>query len=122
MYSNQHPAEWLRLMADLEHQGLGDLSPITEPGPLLPEQPTAIEEAATLGLKLRFSVDGVGAGWTCVDDNTFDGPGSLQGWGRSKEEAARELLEQWHDRFDDDKAERDEEREPEYSHQTGFSL
>lgn len=36
MYSNQKPAEWLRLMADLEHEGLGELTPIEEHGPLEP--------------------------------------------------------------------------------------
>lgn len=36
--------------------------------------------------------------WSAVDDKTFDGPGSSQGWGRTEAAAIADLIEQIQDR------------------------
>lgn len=35
--------------------------------------------------------------WSAIDDNSYDGPGSLIGWGRTEQEAIDDLLAQIYD-------------------------
>ena len=35
--------------------------------------------------------------WSAVDDNTFDGPGSACGWGKTEQQAIDDLIEQIQD-------------------------
>ena len=34
-----------------------------------------------------------GYGWYATDSNTYDGPGSVRGWGRTESEAIEDLLD-----------------------------
>lgn len=43
-------------------------------------------------------------GWVAVDDDSYDGPGSLIGHGRTEEEAVQNLREQMEEREDDEEA------------------
>ena len=36
--------------------------------------------------------------WSAIDDNTYDGPGSPMGWGRTEQEAIDDLLRQLEER------------------------
>lgn len=36
--------------------------------------------------------------WSAVDDNTYDGPGCLIGWGATEAEAIEDLMRQMEDR------------------------
>jgi hypothetical protein len=40
--------------------------------------------------------------WTAIDENTYDGPGSLMGFGKTEQDAIDDLLEQIEDQGKDD--------------------
>jgi len=47
-------------------------------------------------MKLRTSnLCGLRSEWTCVDDETYAGPGSLIGTGATEQEAKDHYMEQW---------------------------
>ena len=45
--------------------------------------------------------------WSAVDDDTYDGPGSIVGWGRTEQDAIEDLLDQMEDAGQRDAAEYD---------------
>ena len=48
--------------------------------------------------RVRIVTEPAGYGCYAVDDNTYDGPGSTVGWGKTESEAIEDLLEKLEDK------------------------
>ena len=49
---------------------------------------------------IKIEREACGYGWVCFDDDSYDGPGSALGHGKTEDEAYREFLMQLWDRSD----------------------
>lgn len=61
---------------------------------LLGNKPIGVDFDLTQYPDLRPSWTKTPVGWMCVDDNSYDGPGSPVGWGALKIDALSDLIEQ----------------------------